>query len=600
LNKLSIRNKLVLLFVIAFLASLITICVSIYSSFKLNQAEAEKVQHIMLDGQKNKIKVAVSSMAQALADASAGLSNDNDKIELFRKMIKNAFFENDSSGYYFIYRGTVNVAHPVKPALHGKDLNNLRGKDGIYSVRELDQAARSGGDFVYFSWDKPGKNEPMPKLGYAAMIPGTPFWVGTGVYIDNVESEAAAIKSAMDDLAVKSVLFQVGVSAALFMLVLLPLVFVVSRGIIRPIVETKEVAAKIASGDFNTALSSESNDEIGQLQEAITDMAAALQNNIAEITGKEQEAARKAKEAVLASEKARSANELAESRASDMYEAASRIEQVVSSVSSASENLMVQIEQSSAGASEQARRAEETAGAMDQMNSAVLEVAHNASSAAEAVDKARVMAEEGADVVYRAVNGIGEVSTQAQTLMDDMETLGEQAESIGQVIGVITDIADQTNLLALNAAIEAARAGEAGRGFAVVADEVRKLAEKTMSATNDVGVAVKGIQEEARRNIDNTVKSVDTISRVTELANASGESLRQIVTLVNDATGQVQSIATAADEHSSASEEINSSITGMSEISGETSNAMDLSRSVVMELSDQVRVLNSMTEKLKA
>ncbi|WP_320006800.1 methyl-accepting chemotaxis protein [Maridesulfovibrio sp.] len=600
MNKLSIRNKLVLLFIIAFMATLITISVSIYSSFKLNQAESEKVQNIMLDGQKNKIKVAVSSMAQALADASSGLNNENEKIVLFRKMIKNAFFENDSSGYYFIYRGTVNVAHPVKPGLHGKDLSDLKGKDGIYSVRELEKAAHSGGGFVYFSWDKPGETEPIPKLGYATMIPGTNFWVGTGVYIDNVESEAAAIKSAMDDLVMESVFFQVGVSAVLFMLVLLPLVFVTSRGIIRPIVETKEVAAKIASGDFNTDLSSKSNDEIGQLQEAIADMAVALQNNIAEITGKEQEAARKAEEALQASEKARSANELAESRASDMYEAASRIEQVVYSVSSASENLMVQIEQASAGASEQARRAEETAGSMEQMNSAVFEVAQNASSAAGAVDKARVMAEEGADVVYRAVNGIGEVSSQAQTLMADMETLGEQAESIGQVIGVITDIADQTNLLALNAAIEAARAGEAGRGFAVVADEVRKLAEKTMSATNDVGVAIKGIQEEARRNIDSTVKSVDTISRVTELANASGESLRQIVTLVNDATGQVQSIATAADQHSAASEEINNSITGMSQISGETSRAMDLSRSVVMELSDQIKILNSMTEKLKA
>ena len=158
----------------------------------------------------------------------------------------------------------------------------------------------------------------------------------------------------------------------------------------------------------------------------------------------------------------------------------------------------------------------------------------------------RIWPEKVADIVYQAVDGIESIADQSEKLMSDMSYLGEQAEGIGDIINVINDIADQTNLLALNAAIEAARAGEAGRGFAVVADEVRKLAEKTMSATNDVASAVKVIQDEAHKNINNTVESVDKISHVTKMANEAGESLKEIVLLVTDVSAEVQSIATAA------------------------------------------------------
>ncbi|WP_432735867.1 methyl-accepting chemotaxis protein [Maridesulfovibrio sp. FT414] len=599
MNNLSIRSKLAVLFFIAILTSLITICISVYSSYELTEMEAGKTQEIMLDAQKDKIKVAVTSMAAALSSATSGITDEQEKIALFREMIKNAFFEDDSSGYYFIYRDTVNVAHPVKPALQGKDLGDLKGKDGVYSVRELAKAARSGGDFVHFTWSKPGVEGPMPKIGYAAMIPGTDFWIGTGIYIDNIDRDALEIKKEMEEMNTKGMWFQAGASAALFLFVLLPLGYIVSRSIIAPLIETKEAASRIASGEFDTTFNVNYKDELGELQTALSEMAASLKNNIAEITRKEQDAARKAQEAMQATSEARTANELAESKAAELLEAAGQLDHVVDSVSEASENLMVQIEQSSVGAVEQAKRVEETASSMEEMNATVMEVARNAANAAQAVDKARNMAESGAEVVYRAVDGIEEVSSQAKTLMTDMTTLGEQAEGIGKIISVINDIADQTNLLALNAAIEAARAGDAGRGFAVVADEVRKLAEKTMSATNDVANAVKNIQEEARKNISNTVKSVETIAEVTELANASGNSLRQIVTLVNDATAQVQSIATAADQHSAASEEINRSITDISEISTETSHAMKLSRTVVADLTKQIKILNSMTEHMK-
>ena len=148
------------------------------------------------------------------------------------------------------------------------------------------------------------------------------------------------------------------------------------------------------------------------------------------------------------------------------------------------------------------------------------------------------------------------MSELAQGLKENMHALGSKAESIGQVMNVISDIADQTNLLALNAAIEAARAGEAGRGFAVVADEVRKLAEKTMSATREVGDAIGSIQAAARQNIESVDVAAKAVEEATALAEDSGGALEKIVQLSGGTSNQIQNIATAAEEQSATSEEI--------------------------------------------
>jgi len=269
-------------------------------------------------------------------------------------------------------------------------------------------------------------------------------------------------------------------------------------------------------------------------------------------------------------------------------------------VTSASEELSAQIEQSSRGAEEQSHRVGETATAMEEMTATVLEVARNASQAAETSENARKKAQEGADIVGQVVKGIDVVDRQAQDLKQDMALLGKQAEGIGQILNVISDIADQTNLLALNAAIEAARAGEAGRGFAVVADEVRKLAEKTMTATKEVGDAIRGIQEGTRKNMDNVDQSGRTIAEATALATRSGETLQEIVRMVEQSSDQVRAIATASEEQSAASEEINRSIEQVATISGETSRAMDHASQAVSEMAKQSQVLQALINDMKS
>jgi len=308
-----------------------------------------------------------------------------------------------------------------------------------------------------------------------------------------------------------------------------------------------EVAGKIAGGDLNVAFRPQKKQ--GGVYHVLQGMVATMKAKIAEAETKSAEAAEEGRRAKIAADEANEAKARAErAKAEGMIEAAGQLERVVEVISSASEELSAQVEQSSRGAEQQSSRVAETATAMEEMNSTVLEVAKNASQAAESSDQARKKAGEGSKVVAQVVSGINTMQQVSISLKEDMGVLGKQAEGIGQVMNVISDIADQTNLLALNAAIEAARAGDAGRGFAVVADEVRKLAEKTMAATKEVGEAIRGIQDGARKNLENVDRAVTTVEQATGLANQSGEALREIVALVEQATDQVRSIATASEQ----------------------------------------------------
>ncbi len=360
----------------------------------------------------------------------------------------------------------------------------------------------------------------------------------------------------------------------------------------------REVANRIAGGDLEVAF--RQGKRRGGVYAVMQDMVATMKAKIREAEAQSTEAAAQAARARAATDEARAATEkAARARTDGRLHAARTLEDIVSVIMSASEELAAQIEQSTQGAEEQAARIGETATAMEEMNATVLEVARNASRAAETADSARIKAQEGALVVDEAVRSIGQVQAAALALRDDMTALDRQAEGIGRVLGVISDIADQTNLLALNAAIEAARAGEAGRGFAVVADEVRKLAEKTMTATREVGEAIRDIQGGTRKSSDSVAQAATQIAQATELASRSGEALDEIVGLVDQTTDQVRSIATASEQQSATSEAINRSVEDVSRIASETSDAMAASAKAVGEMAHQAQVLRGLIDKMQ-
>jgi methyl-accepting chemotaxis protein len=373
-----------------------------------------------------------------------------------------------------------------------------------------------------------------------------------------------------------------------------------ARSLSRPLGRATAFAVSVSEGNLGETLDVKNKDEIGTLAAALRKMLENLKAKILESEDKTRQAEAEAVKCQHASEEANEAKKQAEVAKRDgMYQAAAQIDVVVERLNAASQELSAQVEQAGRGADLQRERAGETATAMEEMNATVLEVAKNAGQASESSDAARQMAENGSGVVQRVIEAISQVQAQAATLKQNMGSLGKQAEEISKIMNVIEDIADQTNLLALNAAIEAARAGEAGRGFAVVADEVRKLAEKTMNATQEVSQAITNIQAGARRNIQNTDDASKAVENATALAGKSGEALGEIVRLVDSAADQVRSIATAAEQQSSASEEINRSIDEINRISSETSQVMAESARAIQDLSMQAKELQALVQDMK-
>ena len=422
---------------------------------------------------------------------------------------------------------------------------------------------------------------------------------------DDLNVLVAAAKKNADDMNVeadamfaRSNMIGIGLTM-LSILIAVGLTILIVRNTVRQLGkdpgELNAIAHRVVDGDYNIDDGSKKMGVYG----AIVEMVNALKSHIENAQRESENAREQSARAQEAMTQAEAASKEAQSKTEAILVAADKLEQVGSVVSSASTQLSAQIEQSDRGAAESAQRLSEAATAMNEMNATVQEVARNAGSASTASAETREKAEAGAEVVAKAVRSIDQVHQMSLELKDDMTQLNEHAQDITRIMNVISDIADQTNLLALNAAIEAARAGEAGRGFAVVADEVRKLAEKTMASTQDVGNAIKSIQESTAKSMTGVDNAVERIGEATELASRSGQALQEIVATVEATGDQVNAIATASEEQSAASEEINQSIVQVNDMSRQTAEAMAEAAKAVSDLAAQAQSLTNLIRELK-
>ena len=355
------------------------------------------------------------------------------------------------------------------------------------------------------------------------------------------------------------------------------------------------IAQRVVDGDYAI-----DDDSIKKgIYGSIVEMVIALKQHIEHAEQESENAKEQSAKAQASMMQAEAASKEAQKKTETMLQVADRLEQAGSVISSASAELAAQIEQSDRGAGESAQRLSEAATAMNEMNATVQEVARNAAAASSASAETREKAQHGASIVDQSLQSIEGVRHISSRLKEDMSQLHGHAQNITRIMGVISDIADQTNLLALNAAIEAARAGEAGRGFAVVADEVRKLAEKTMASTTDVSSAIAAIQDSTEKSMISMDDAMEQVSQATELAGLSGQALQEIVATVDVTADQVQAIATASEEQSAASEEINQSIIQVNDMAGQTADAMHEAARAVSDLAIQAQELTSIIQNLK-
>lgn len=280
-------------------------------------------------------------------------------------------------------------------------------------------------------------------------------------------------------------------------------------------------------------------------------------------------------------------------------EAAMGATSIAHSVSESAGQLSETIRSAQEGALKQRDLAAEVSSAMTQMSASAVQVSENAALTATLSEETSSLARSGSEVVKRSVEMMQVVHNRSEGLQAKMDELGNHVSGVGAIMGVITDIADQTNLLALNAAIEAARAGEAGRGFAVVADEVRKLAEKTMDATKEVGNNIAAIQASANESIRSTQEANESLVECRELVEESGDSLQAIVDKANESASQVLTIASAADQQSKTSEQINKATNTVNSIAEETAQTMDASSTEVTALTDLATKLRKAIDRMQ-
>ena len=355
------------------------------------------------------------------------------------------------------------------------------------------------------------------------------------------------------------------------------------------------LARRVVDGDYEIA---DGSARIG-VYDSIVSMVESLKANMEKVHEQSLNAQNQAAKATEAMRNAEESGKIAQSKSNAMLAAATQLEEVAHAVSSASTQLSAQIEQADRGAVQTAQRLGEAATAMNEMNATVQEVAKNAGAASSASAETKAKAEHGATIVGNSLESIQLVHRLSMDLKDDMAQLNGHAQDISQIMTVISDIADQTNLLALNAAIEAARAGEAGRGFAVVADEVRKLAEKTMASTTDVGRVIRSIQESTTKSLVSMDNAVEQVNTATESDSLSGQALSEIVVTADITADQANAIATASEQQSAASEEINQTIIEVNEMSRQTAEGMAEAAKAVSDLAVQAGKLASLISDMR-
>jgi methyl-accepting chemotaxis protein len=249
----------------------------------------------------------------------------------------------------------------------------------------------------------------------------------------------------------------------------------------------------------------------------------------------------------------------------------SQVKDAVEATASATAEISSSTEEMSSGATEQSTQATEIAGAVEEMSKTILETSRNTSVAADNAKEAGAKAHEGGIIIEKTIQGMNKIADVVVSASVTVETLGKSSHQIGEIVEVINEIADQTNLLALNAAIEAARAGEQGRGFAVVADEVRKLADRTTQATNEIAKMIKQIQTDTANAVKSMNAGTNEVQNGKDLVNEAGHSLKEIISANEKVTDNIIQVATASEEQSRASDEISHSIEAITSITNETS-----------------------------
>lgn len=568
--KMSLKNKVI--FVVVAISLLTTLCIGVmmvYSMVDESKRQVETYRETLTRDIEKQLKDQTESAVSVInyvysLQQNGTLTEEQAKKEAADRV--RAMRYDNGAGYFWIdtYEG-VNVVLLGRPT-EGKSRINSVDPNGTRFIEEMIKNGRKeGGGFTDLMFAKPGEDTPLPKRNYTVAFAPYQWVLGTGVWIDYIDSMVAHQEEEAN-AALWSGLIKMGAFVLVLQILFIFIGYVFANKITQPIISVTDRLKVFATGDFRTDSSDDarcdSNDEIGEMRQAMR----TLQSNISNMMKK-----------VMAT-----AQQVTDS-AGQLNTNASQSAEVSNSVA----NSMVNV---AGNCSEQFTEIETANGQVETLGRHMMNFVNTIQHSSEVVKVTQDKAVAEAKTVDGAVEQMKLIQTSVMQSADVITELGEESDRIGKIVDTISSIAAQTNLLALNAAIEAARAGEHGRGFAVVADEVRKLAEQSSESAGEIAGLITSIQDKSQKAVAVMQEGVNRVESGTKVVQDSGASFNEIAEMVRkvvEESQEMNNIVNALNENTKTiGEAIQSVAVKSSSVSSEAESVSAASEELTATMSE--------------